>query len=187
MMENKFKKLEIEDIFVFKPNKFKDQRGYFFENFNFLEFKKIIGFDFNIIQENISCSQENVIRGLHFQSGKNAQSKLVTVLNGRILDVMVDVRIGSKSFGKWTSYYLDDKTNENIFIPAGFAHGFLALQNETVISYKVDKPYNKDSECCLLWNDKDININWPVTDPLLSSKDREGQTLDYLMKADFLK
>lgn len=186
-METKFKRLEIEDIIIFKPKKFEDERGFFFENFNSIDFKKFTGFHLNIVQENVSSSKKNVIRGLHFQSGKHAQSKLVSVLKGKILDVVVDIRIESKTFGKWISYFLDDKKNENIFVPTGFAHGFLALESETVISYKVDKGYNKDSEQCLLWDDKTINIDWPVKDPILSTKDRQGQSMKYFIKSDFHK
>ncbi len=179
-MENRFKKLEIEDVYVFTPRKFSDDRGVFFENFNYLDFNTTSGHKIDVVQENISISKKNVIRGMHFQRENFAQSKLVSVVKGKIFDVMVDIRNDSKTFGCWISYFLDAKDSESIFIPSGFAHGFLALEEETVISYKVDKPYKRDYECCLLWNDKSINIEWPVTKPLLSSKDIKGHTFTNL-------
>jgi dTDP-4-dehydrorhamnose 3,5-epimerase len=185
-MENRFKKLEIEDVLIFKPKKFKDERGYFFENFNYIDFRNFSSFSFNIIQENISFSNKNVIRGMHFQRGKFAQSKLISVVKGQILDVIVDIRLNSKTFGKWITYYLDDKINESIFVPTGFAHGFLSLAKETIVSYKVDKHYSKDNECSLLWNDKTVNIKWPIKDPIISDKDKQGMTMKELIKLKIL-
>ncbi len=175
-MDKQYKKLVFPEVIVFKPKKFSDLRGEFFENFNYKKFKKNTGISFDVMQENISLSKKNVIRGLHFQKGKHAQSKLINVIKGSILDIVVDIRKSSKNFGKWLSYKLDDVNNESIYIPEGFAHGFLSMSKSTKISYKVNKPYNKFSECSIIWNDKDLSINWNCTKPLLSSKDKLALT-----------
>ena len=180
-MENRFVRLSIKDVLVFKPRIFEDERGYFFENFNYCDFYKFSGKKFKIIQENISLSKKNVVRGLHFQKGQYAQSKLISVLNGKIIDVVVDIRPRSKTFGQWISYMLTAKNNESLFVPAGFAHGFLSLADYTRISYKVDKPYKRDYECCLLWNDKSVNISWPIANPLISDKDLKGKKFTHLI------
>jgi len=173
-MKKRFKQLDFPEIWVFQPQKFSDNRGLFFENFNFLEFKECSEFDFNIVQENISISKKNVIRGMHFQKGCYSQSKIINVLKGKILDVILDIRPNSSNFGKWISYYLDDKMNESVFIPSGFAHGFQGVEKENIICYKVDNPYNKKSEGTILWNDKDVDINWLNQHPILSVKDSQG-------------
>ena len=176
-MEKQFKVLNFPEILVFTPKKFLDIRGVFFENFNSNVFTKQTQIIFEIVQENVSFSHKNVLRGLHFQKGNNAQSKLISVIKGSILDVIVDIRSNSKNFGKWISYSLDDKNKESIYIPSGFAHGFLALEDLTKISYKVDKTYNQSSECSILWNDKSIAVDWPSSNPILSEKD--GNALSF--------
>ena len=170
-MNQLFKALAFPEIIVFTPKKHFDNRGSFFENFNSYDFKKYAGIIFDVLQENISFSKKNVLRGLHFQKGKHAQSKLVHVIKGSILDVIVDIRPDSKNFGKWISCILDDRYNESIFIPAGFAHGFLALDDFTKISYKVNKLYDKNSECSIIWNDKELLIDWSVEKPIISKQD----------------
>jgi dTDP-4-dehydrorhamnose 3,5-epimerase len=177
-MEKQFKVLSFPEIAVFIPKKYFDNRGIFFENFNSLNFKKYTGMVFDVLQENISFSNKNVLRGLHFQKGQYAQSKLIHVIKGSILDVVVDIRPNSKNFGKWISYVLDDKNNESIFIPSGFAHGFLALEDCTKISYKVDNLYNNASECSIIWNDKKIMVDWPLNKPILSEKDNEALSFE---------
>jgi len=171
-MNNQFKSLIFPEIIVFTPRKFEDNRGIFFENFNFIDFKKEKGIFFEIIQENISFSHKNVLRGLHFQKGKMAQSKLLNVIKGSIYDVIVDIRPNSKNFGKWISYKLNDLINESIYIPIGFAHGFLALEEYTKVSYKVDNFYCKSAECSIVWSDKKLNINWLIENPVISNKDK---------------
>ena len=168
-MDKRFKSLNIKEIFVFTPKKFEDERGLFYENFNNKDFLDATNFTFNTVQENISYSRKHTLRGLHFQSGKFSQSKIISVLKGSILDVVVDIRADSKTFSKWVSYILDDKLNESIFVPHGFAHGFLALE---------DKPYNKKSECSIIWNDPNLMIDWSVDNPILSKKDREAFSLE---------
>ena len=173
-MNERVKHLNFSEIIVLNPKKYKDNRGCFFENFNSSIFEEETGISFNIIQENISFSKKNVLRGLHFQKGKFTQKKLISVIKGKILDVIVDIRPKSTNFGKWISYILDDLKNESLYIPEGFAHGFLSLDQDTKISYKVDKPYNKESECSILWNDKFIGVNWLCKKPILSNKDKEA-------------
>tara|TARA_B100000989_G_C19507854_1_gene457353 strand:+ start:234 stop:806 length:573 start_codon:yes stop_codon:yes gene_type:complete len=177
-MDNRFKSLNIKEIFVFTPKKFEDERGLFYENFNNKDFLDATNFTFNTVQENISYSRKHTLRGLHFQRGKFSQSKIISVLKGSILDVVVDIRADSKTFSKWVSYILDDKLNESIFVPHGFAHGFLALEDYTKVSYKVDKPYNKKSECSIIWNDPNLMIDWSVNNPILSKKDSEAFSLE---------
>tara|TARA_B100000900_G_C20482046_1_gene675881 strand:- start:504 stop:1064 length:561 start_codon:yes stop_codon:yes gene_type:complete len=177
-MNIQFKKLAFSEIIVFQPLKFVDSRGYFFENFNKGKFEKQNGFSFDVIQENISFSKKNVLRGLHFQKGNHAQGKIITVYHGKILDVVVDIRPQSQNFGKWISYILDEESHESIFIPAGFAHGFLTLNNFNKISYKVDQFYDKESECVIAWNDKQLNINWNIKNPILSEKDQNALSFE---------
>ena len=170
-MQN-FINLNLPDVFVFIPKKYEDQRGLFFENFNYFKFFEKKKLEFKIVQENISYSKRNVLRGLHFQKKPYSQSKIISVIKGKILDVIVDIRVDSPTFSKWVSYVLDDKANETIYIPSGFAHGFLALEDECVVSYKVDAKYNPENERSIIWNDKTLNINWTTINPLLSKKDR---------------
>lgn len=185
-MNSQFKKLAFPEIIVYQPLKFFDSRGVFFENFNEDKFKKQNGFTFNVIQENISFSRKNVLRGLHFQRGSYAQGKIINVYFGKILDIIVDIRPQSKNFGKWISYILDEENHESIYIPAGFAHGFLALNNYNKISYKVDRMYDKKSECSIIWNDEKLNINWNVDNPILSEKDKNALSFeDNDMKSNF--
>ena len=176
IMDKRFKLLDIKDIITFTPKKYKDTRGFFYENFNFTDFFKVSDYLFNLVQENVSYSNKNILRGLHFQKSYYAQSKIVN--KGSILDVVVDIRPNSKTFAKWVSYKLDDKLNESLFVPHGFAHGFLTLEDKTIVSYKVDKPYNVKSECSIIWNDQNISIHWPIQDPILSIKDNEALSFE---------
>ena len=175
-MNTRFKFLKINDVVVFSPNKFNDARGVFFENINFNDLFNATNYRFNTIQENISISNSNTLRGLHFQKGASAQSKIVSVIKGSILDIVVDVRPQSETFAEWISYRLDDQSNESLFIPVGFAHGFYVLEDKSMVSYKVDKPYDVSAECSILWNDKQLDIKWPNKSPLLSPKDEKALT-----------
>ena len=177
-MKKKFNLLSFPEIIVFTPKKYFDNRGVFFESFNAYAFSKQAGIVFEVLQENSSVSHANVLRGLHFQKGKHAQSKLIQVLKGKIRDIIVDIRPNSKNFGKWISYIIDDKLNESIYIPAGFAHGFWVLENHTKLSYKVDKLYDKNSECSIIWNDKKIMIEWEKKMPILSEKDKNALSFE---------
>ena len=176
-MQN-FRNLNLPDVFVFTPQKHKDKRGLFFENFNYFYFFEKKKLNFKIVQENISHSKRNVLRGLHFQKKPYSQSKIISVIKGKILDVIVDIRIDSPTFSKWVSYTLDDKANETIYIPSGFAHGFLALEEECIVSYKVDAKYCPENECSIIWNDEVLNIDWSIANPLLSEKDEKALSFE---------
>lgn len=165
---------ELKGLFVLKPKVFEDERGYFFESYNQNLFKQA-GLNLDFVQDNQSLSQKGVLRGLHFQNPPHAQGKLVRVITGSVLDVAVDIRKNSKTYGKWYGLELTEKNKWMMYIPPGFAHGFLTLEDNTIFSYKCTNFYNKDSEDCLLWNDKDININWNFDKPLLSAKDIGGK------------
>ena len=177
-------KTNIEGCFVLKPNIFNDQRGYFFESFNKELFEKNTGISVNFIQDNESKSSRGVLRGLHFQEGEHAQAKLVRVIKGSVLDVCVDIRKDSKTFGQYFSIILDGKEKKQLFIPRGIAHGFLVLEDETIFSYKCDNYYNKPSEGGIVYNDKVLNINWgmPDNELILSEKDKKLPIFENLFK-----
>jgi dTDP-4-dehydrorhamnose 3,5-epimerase len=167
---------KINGLFEIEPAVFKDQRGYFFESFNSEKFREH-GIEANFLQDNESMSQKNVLRGLHFQDGHYSQGKLVRVIKGSVLDVAVDLRLNSKTYGKWHKVLLSEENKKQLWIPRGFAHGFLTLEDDTIFSYKVDNLYNKESERCIVWNDKDLNIDWGIEnekDLIISEKDVDG-------------
>jgi dTDP-4-dehydrorhamnose 3,5-epimerase len=167
----------IKDLVVIKPKVFRDDRGYFFESFNRSKLD-VLGNDLEFVQDNQSLSQKDVLRGLHFQNPPYAQAKLVSVIQGSVLDVAVDIRKESPTYGKSFSIVLDGIDKNQLFIPVGFAHGFKTLENNTIFFYKCTNYYNKESEGCLLWNDPDLNINWDIENPMLSEKDKIGQLFD---------
>ncbi len=164
-------KTEIEDVKLIKPDVFRDARGYFYESYNKPKFNAL-GIELDFIQDNESLSSKGVLRGLHFQVPPFAQGKLIRVVKGAVLDVAVDLRKNSKTFGKFVSFELSEENKLVCWIPPGFAHGFLTLRDETIFSYKCTNYYNKDSERSIRWNDPDINIDWNYPDPLLSDKDQ---------------
>lgn len=165
-------KTEIQDLLIIKPQVFEDDRGYFFESYNQDKFAAH-GVDVQFVQDNESRSMKNVLRGLHFQKPPFAQGKLVRVMRGSVLDVAVDLRKNSTTYGKWASIVLTDKNKWMYWIPAGFAHGFLTLEDNTVFFYKCTNVYNKPSEGSILWNDPDLNIDWGKDIiPVLSDKDK---------------
>ncbi|MGY3795197.1 dTDP-4-dehydrorhamnose 3,5-epimerase [uncultured Aquimarina sp.] len=166
-------KTPLEGCFVLKPKVFNDDRGSFFESFNLKTFKRVTGLEIDFVQDNQSISSKGVLRGLHFQKGDYAQAKLVRVTKGRVLDVAVDLRKDSPSFGNYFSIELNDQNNYQLFIPREFAHGFVVLSNEAVFNYKCDNFYNKDSESGIRYDDPDLNINWNLDTEniLLSEKD----------------
>ncbi|OUS01638.1 dTDP-4-dehydrorhamnose 3,5-epimerase [Flavobacteriales bacterium 33_180_T64] len=177
------KETNLKDCYVISPHVFKDERGYFFESFNKKTFEKLTGLSIDFVQDNQSQSSKGVLRGLHFQTGSFAQAKLVRVIEGSVLDVCVDLRPKSSSFGNSFSIVLDAVDKKQLFVPRGFAHGFLVLEEDTIFSYKCDNYYNKEAEGGLIFNDKDLNINWgfPEINKELSSKDKELPTLsEYL-------
>lgn len=162
------KETNIEDVVEIQPRVFDDSRGYFFESYQKEKYTEALGCEF--VQDNQSFSIKGVLRGLHFQKPPYAQAKLVSVSKGRVLDVAVDIRKGSPTFGQHVAVELDAQKNNMLFVPVGFAHGFVALE-DCVFQYKCSNYYHKESESGLLWNDPVLNINWQVSDPLISNKD----------------
>jgi dTDP-4-dehydrorhamnose 3,5-epimerase len=160
---------KLKDVLIIEPNVFEDSRGFFFESFNSITWEKL-GLPFKFVQDNQSFSSKGVLRGLHFQQGEHAQGKLVRVITGKVLDIAVDIRPESPTFGKWEFYELDGKSNKMVYIPGGFAHGFLALE-DSIFSYKCTAGYNKESEGGIIWNDPILNIEWPINNPNVSEKD----------------
>lgn len=165
-----------EGLLILQPRIFKDDRGAFYESWNETTFKSL-GLDFRFVQDNQSISHKNVLRGLHFQHAPHAQGKLVRVTRGKALDVVVDLRKQSKTYGKHYKLELCSDKGNMLWIPKGFAHGFVALENDTIFQYKCDAVYNPKSEDCLIWNTPELNINWEVQNPIISDKDREGKKL----------
>lgn len=164
--------------FILEPNVFEDDRGYFFESYNTNSLASILGFSPNFVQDNQSKSSYGVVRGLHMQTGEHGQAKLVRVLEGRVLDVAVDVRKGSPTFGQFVAVELSAENKKQLFIPRGFLHGFSVLSEAAVFSYKCDNFYHKEAENGINPLDADLSIDWGVTpgQVLLSDKDREAQS-----------
>ena len=167
-------KTNIDGLLIITPNVFKDSRGSFFESWNSDQFKQI-GITDVFDQDNQSISSKNVLRGLHFQNPPYAQSKLVRVVRGSVLDVAVDLRKNSPTYGMHHSVILSEENNKLFYIPKGFAHGFLSLEDNTVFCYKCSGKYNKSSEESLMWNDMDLKIDWRISNPIVSEKDLNGK------------
>lgn len=167
---------EINGVWVIQPKVFCDDRGYFMEAFKKEEFERNIG-KVDFIQDNESKSSFGVLRGLHYQKGEYSQAKLVRVIKGRVLDVAVDLRRDSKTFGKYVSIELSEDNKRQFFIPRGFAHGFLVLSEEAIFTYKVDNVYMPSAEASIRYDDPFVNIDWPITDEqvVLSPKDKNGK------------
>ena len=159
----------INEVKLIKTKIFKDKRGFFYESFVEKKFTNLL--KQNFLQDNISLSKKNVIRGLHYQF--KPQSQLLTLVYGRIFDVIVDLRKNSKTYKKWMSFNLNFNQNNQVFMPPGVAHGFCVLSEYAILHYKVSKVYDAKNETGIRWNDKDINVNWPIRKPILSSKDKE--------------
>ena len=166
-------KTDIEGLIIIEPQIFKDSRGAFFESWNAKKFKQL-GISEDFVQDNQSISSKGVLRGLHFQNPPYAQAKLVRVIKGSVLDVAVDLRKNSPTYGMHVSVFLSEENNKSFFIPKGFAHGFLSLEHNTVFNYKCSDYYNKESEGSLLWNDEDLKIDWQIDNPLVSEKDLQA-------------
>ncbi len=171
-----FQKTDIEGVFIIKPRVFEDKRGYFFEAFKQSEFDSNIGSHIDFIQDNESKSGYGVLRGLHYQKGDKSQAKLVRVIKGRVVDVAVDLRRNSPTFGKHVMAELSEENKAQLFIPRGFAHGFLVLSDEAVFTYKVDNAYAPESEACIRFDDPQLAIQWPIdlSEVLTSEKDLRG-------------
>jgi dTDP-4-dehydrorhamnose 3,5-epimerase len=164
--------LEIAGLFVFEPRVFADDRGAFFESFNATRFREATGLDVDFVQDNHSISKQGVVRGLHYQLAPNAQGKLVRVVTGRVWDVAVDIRPGSPSFGKWAGVELSAENRKQFWIPAGFAHGFVALEDDTQFLYKTTALWHGASERAIRWDDPALAIDWPMPgEAIVSGKD----------------
>lgn len=164
-------------MLVFEPRVFRDDRGFFFESWNARNFNRAVGSDIQFVQDNHSHSARNVLRGLHYQI-KQPQGKLVRAVRGRIFDVAVDIRTSSPSYGRWTGVELSDENSRQLWVPAGFAHGFLVLSESADVLYKATDYYAPEHERCLAWNDPDVGIAWPLqAAPVLSPKDAAGLPL----------
>jgi len=167
----------IPDVVLIEPNVFGDERGFFFESFNRRAFHQAVGVDPDFVQDNHSKSSRNVLRGLHFQV-KQAQGKLIRVIQGEVFDVVVDIRQDSPTFGRWVGEYLSAENKRQLWIPPGFAHGFLTLGETAEFLYKTTDYYAPEYERCLAWNDPEVGIEWPLTaEPILSGKDKAGVPL----------
>ena len=168
------KSLSIEGLLILEPSVFTDHRGYFMEPFNQQRFQEATGLEVNFVQDNESGSLANTMRGLHFQIPPAQQGKLVRVCHGAVLDIAVDLRTDSPTFGQHQSVILSAKNRLQFWIPPGFAHGFLTLEDQTIFSYKCTGFYNKECERNLLWNDPDLGIDWGNEEPVISDKDAEA-------------
>lgn len=172
-------KTAIEGLLIIEPTVFGDSRGYFFESYNKQRFNEATGLDIDFVQDNQSKSCYGVLRGLHFQKPPYAQSKLVRCVRGKVLDVAVDIRKSSPTFGKYMAVELTEDNHRQFFVPRGFAHGFVVLSEEAIFQYKCDNFYHKESEGAIAWNDPEINIDWtiPFDDVMLSDKDKVNPLL----------
>jgi len=173
----------LKGCFIIEPKVFGDKRGSFFEIFNKKIFKNKTGLEIDFVQDNQSTSQRGALRGLHMQKGIFSQAKLVRVVKGSVLDVVVDVRKDSLTYGKHFSIELSEDNNKQLFVPRGFLHGFVTLEDRTIFSYKCDNYYNKEAELGVIYNDKDLNIDWKLNekDLIVSSKDKELVELETLV------
>ncbi|HAT7502870.1 dTDP-4-dehydrorhamnose 3,5-epimerase [Citrobacter braakii] len=179
-------KTDIPDVIIFEPKIFGDDRGFFFESYNQKAFQEVVGRKVEFVQDNHSKSTKNVLRGLHYQISPHEQGKLVRCVVGEVFDVAVDIRKSSSTFGKWIGTNLSAENKRQLWIPEGFAHGFLVLSDTAEFVYKTTNFYKKNSEAGIKWNDPDININWP-TDGLvvLSEKDEKNKSLKELAFNEF--
>ncbi|WP_417886537.1 dTDP-4-dehydrorhamnose 3,5-epimerase [Zunongwangia sp.] len=179
------KNTDISGCFEITPNIFKDKRGYFYESFNEQKFQQVTGHSVNFVQDNCSFSKKGVLRGLHFQEGEFSQAKLVTVMQGEVIDVVVDLRKESPTFKKVYKAKLSDKNRKQLFVPRGCAHGFIVISASASFFYKCDNFYNKSSEAGIIYNDPTLNIDWefPENELVISEKDLELPTLEkYFLK-----
>ena len=162
---------ELSDVKIFEPKVFSDNRGFFLETWQKKNYEAA-GVDLNFVQDNVSVSKKGVLRGLHYQY-PHPQGKLVQVLAGEVVDVAVDIRTGSETFGKWVSVELSETNHRQLYVPAGFAHGFCVVSDKAIFSYKCTDYYDRAAEAGIAWDDPDLNIDWPIEKPDLSEKDSE--------------
>ena len=170
-----FTRKAIPDVILFEPRVFGDERGFFFESFNEREFVDAVGYGVDFVQDNHSRSRRGVLRGLHYQLPPHAQGKLVRVTSGEVFDVAVDIRKGSPTFGQWVGEILSESNKRQLWIPPGFAHGFVTLSDSADFLYKTSDFYTPTAERCIMWNDPQIGIDWPlIVAPQVSAKDAQG-------------
>ena len=166
----------IKGVYTIEPDVYKDDRGFFMETFHIERYRKLLGINFDFVQDNISRSSKNVLRGMHFQRNY-PQGKIVKASRGEILDVIVDLRKDSPTYGTWESFKLSEQNKLQVWIPPGFAHGFLVMSDSADFEYKCTEYYHPEDEHCLMWNDPEVKIDWPTNDPILSEKDKKGLSL----------
>jgi dTDP-4-dehydrorhamnose 3,5-epimerase len=176
-MPFKVKRANIPDILIIIPDIFKDERGFFLEFYKYSDFTSF-GIDEYFVQDNYSRSTYGVLRGLHYQKNPYAQGKLVKCIKGKIYDVAVDIRKNSNTYGKWFGTELSEDNNIILYIPTGFAHGFVVLSDTADVLYKCTEEYSPENDRGIIWNDPDINIKWPITNPIISSKDMKNPRLN---------
>lgn len=164
-------------LLIIEPKVFGDSRGYFMESFNEARFRVETGLNVTFVQDNESLSNKGVLRGLHFQAPPKSQAKLVRVINGSVLDVVVDLRKGQPTYGQHFKIVLTAENKTQLFVPEGFAHGFVVLEDNTLFSYKCTNYYSPEHDRCLRWNDSELNIDWEIDSPLLSDKDQSSPFL----------
>ncbi|MGL4936885.1 dTDP-4-dehydrorhamnose 3,5-epimerase [Shewanella sp.] len=174
---------QIPDVKIIEPKVFGDERGFFFESFNQQQFEAAVGYPVNFVQDNHSKSSKGVLRGLHYQLPPHAQGKLVRCVVGEVFDVAVDIRQSSQTFGQWVGAYLSAENKRQLWIPEGFAHGFVTLSESAEFLYKTTNYYHNESEGAIAWNDHDLNIQWPVIGAFLSKKDQLAQTFAQFKQA----
>ena len=162
---------KLKGVLVLEPDVFSDERGFFLETWNSARYENA-GIQDSFVQDNVSFSKKGVLRGLHFQYPQS-QGKLIQVLLGQVVDVAVDIRVGSPTFGQWISFVLSDSNRRQIYIPPGFAHGYCVTSETAVFSYKCTEFYNPENQSGIIWNDPDLNIGWPIKEPVLSPKDTD--------------
>ena len=166
----------IKGVFIIEPDVYEDDRGFFMETFHIERYRKLLGINLDFVQDNISRSSKNVLRGMHFQKNY-PQGKIVKASRGEILDVVVDLRKDSPTYGTWESFRLSEKNKLQVWIPPGFAHGFLVMSDSADIDYKCTEYYHPEDELCLMWNDPEVAIDWTINDPILTEKDKKGLSL----------
>ena len=166
----------IKGVFIIVPDVYEDDRGFFMVTFDNERYGKLLGINLDFVQDNISRSSKNVLRGMHFQKNY-PQGKIVKASRGEILDVVVDLRKDSPTYGTWESFRLSEKNKLQVWIPPGFAHGFLVMSDSADFEYKCTEYYHPEDELCLLWNDPEVAIDWPINNPILSEKDKKGLSL----------
>ncbi|MFY1666477.1 dTDP-4-dehydrorhamnose 3,5-epimerase [Pseudomonas sp. Pseu.R1] len=172
-----FTRTDIPEVVIFEPKVFGDARGFFFESFNQRNFEEVIGYPVNFVQDNHSASTRNVLRGLHYQI-KQPQGKLVRVIRGEVFDVAVDIRKSSPTYKKWVGVHLSAENKKQLWVPAGFAHGFVVLSEAAEFLYKTTDYYAPAHERCIVWNDDELAVEWPTScEPVLSAKDAQGKVL----------